>query len=399
MISRRLTLTGAIGTFLGFNAHAALPALDLRAVAAPPKVSQIFAGGPSGLLGLDAAGGLWALSVDGTAPKPLADGLDPATPLASGHGRLAARRRDGALWVLEGGRASVSAPGLLSPAAGLLCLPLAIIGIGVDGRVVRIEPGASGAWATVDRSNVVALPDAHPIQADLAGTGDGGHVVVLAGPDSERYTHGVLGDRTEATRVCLLERHSLRTERELVVPAPYVLEDIAPRKVALGARDGLLTVQSGPQGAQMVLVDADPANGAALRLAASGPPLGTVNRWLSPTAHGPHWLAVHTPHLGGVLHEYQRDGNRLVARRLLDGISNHRIGTRLLDMASWQGKRLLMPDQSGRRLLLLESAGGWQPSAQQALKARAVAVITLASPGWVAALQDDGGVVAGALPA
>ena len=57
-----------------------------------------------------------------------------------------------------------------------------------------------------------------------------------------------------------------------------------------------------------------------------------------------------------------------------------------------------MPDQSGRRLLLLDPAGGWQPSAQQALKARAVAVITLASPGWVAALQDDGGVVAGALP-
>ena len=31
MISRRLTLTGAIGTFLGFNAHAALPVRLRRA--------------------------------------------------------------------------------------------------------------------------------------------------------------------------------------------------------------------------------------------------------------------------------------------------------------------------------------------------------------------------------
>jgi hypothetical protein len=110
-------------------------------------------------------------------------------------------------------------------------------------------------------------------------------------------------------------------------------------------------------------------------------------------------LAVHTPHLGGVLHDYVRDGMRLVPRRVLDDISNHRIGTRLLDMAAWQGNRLLMPDQSGRRLLLLDAAAGWQPVAQQSLAARAVAAISLAAPGWVALLQDDGGVVAGRVQA
>jgi hypothetical protein len=399
MISRRHALAGAAGSLLWAVAHAAPPTLALQGVATPPNVVQISAGGPTGLLALADGGTLWALGVHGEPPKKLADGFDATTPLAIGYGRLAARRRDGGLWVLQGGRVSASAPGVLSPAAGLLNLPLAIVGIAADGRVVRLEPGATGAWAPVATSTVLALPDARPIQADVDGAGDGGHVVVLAGPDSERYPHGVLGDRVEATRLCVLERHSLRTERELVVSAPYVLEDIAPRKVALGSRDGLLTVRSGSQGAQLVLVDADPAAAGALRMAASGPPLGTANRWLSPTTNGQHWLAVHTPHLGGVLHDYVRDGMRLVPRRVLDGISNHRIGTRLLDMAAWQGNRLLMPDQSGRRLLLLDAAAGWQPVAQQSLAARAVAAISLAAPGWVALLQDDGGVVAGRVQA
>jgi hypothetical protein len=50
--------------------------------------------------------------------------------------------------------------------------------------------------------------------------------------------------------VVLLERHSLHVMRELVLDAPFVFDGIAPRKVALGARDGLLTVQSGPQGSR-----------------------------------------------------------------------------------------------------------------------------------------------------
>ena len=185
-------------------------------------------------------------------------------------------------------------------------------------------------------------------------------MVVLTGPDSERYTHGVLGDAIETTRVVLLERHSLRVMRELVLDAPHVFEDIAPRKVALGSRDGLLSVQSGPQGAQLVLVDADPAAGAALRVAARGPALGVANRRLAPTTDGMHWLAVHTPHIGGVLHEYRRDGDRLLASRVHADVSNHRIGSRLLDTAAWQGQRLLIPDRAGHRLLLLDARSNWR---------------------------------------
>ena len=85
----------------------------------------------------------------------------------------------------------------------------------------------------VARSQEALLPDARPLQADLDGRGDGGHIVVLASPDAQRYRHGVLGDAVEATRVLWLERHGLSVLRALTLPAPHVFEDIAPRPVAL----------------------------------------------------------------------------------------------------------------------------------------------------------------------
>jgi hypothetical protein len=304
------------------------------------------------------------------------------------------------LWVLESGRPAVSEERTLAPAAGLLVLPLAIIAIATEGarhHAIRLEPSSPAAWRSVARSPLAVLPDARPQQADLDGSGDGGHVVVLAGPDSERYAHGVLGDAIEATRVVLLERHTLGLMRELVLDAPHVFEDIAPRRVSLGSRDGLLTVRSGPQGAQLVLLDADPAAGASLRVVASGPTLGVANRWLSPTTDGTRWLAVHTPHIGGVLHEYRRDGNQLLARRVHAGVSNHRIGSRLLDTTAWHGQRLMIPDPSGHRLLLLDGASNWRTVREQSMSSRVVATSSLGASGRVALLHEDGTVSIGSI--
>jgi hypothetical protein len=270
-----------------------------------------------------------------------------------------------------------------------------VIGIVADGtrfHVARFEPRGAGMWGRVARSGIGVLPDARPVQADLDGTGDGGHVVVLAGPDTERYRHAVLGDAIEATRLVLLERHGLEPMRELALAAPHVFEDIAPRRVALGARDGLLTVRSGPQGAQLVLADADPTSAGALRIAASGPPLGSANRWLSPTTDGTRWLAVHTPHIGGVLHEYLRDGERLHATQVLGGVSNHHLGSRQLDLAAWHGQHLAVPDQSGRRLLLLDRRSGWQRGREWPLPARVSATVSLGAAAGIAVLHEDGSV-------
>ncbi|MDP3824758.1 MAG: hypothetical protein Q8R33_25070 [Burkholderiales bacterium] len=163
--------------------------MAFRSVATPEPMARIAAGthtgAGAGLLGVSTAGALFAWSpIDGSARR-LAGDLDAASPLAIGHGRIAARRRDGALWVLEGGRPFVSNEGLLAPAAGLPVLPLAVIAVEAGAkahRVARLEPSGSGSWATVARSDVTVMPDARPLQADLGGSGDAGHMVVLAGP-------------------------------------------------------------------------------------------------------------------------------------------------------------------------------------------------------------------------
>lgn len=406
VMRRRQALRAAAGALFGVPVLASSKPLAFQALTKPGPLAQIAMGGPSGLLGMSADGALSVLSLQpGGVALRLAEELDAGTPVAAGHGRIAARRRDGALWVLEGERAAVSAERNLAPAAGLLILPLAVIAVAMDSkghRAVRLEPSGSATWSVVARSDMAVLPDARPVLADLEGSGDGGHVVVLAGPDSERYTHGVLGDAVEATRIVLLERHSLRVMRELALEAPHVFEDIAPRHVALRPgplREGLLTVQAGPQGGQMLLVDADPSAPRMLRIAAHGPALGTAHRWLSPITDGRHWLAVHTPHIGGVLHVYAQDGTRLLARKVRGDVSNHRIGSRLLDMSAWLGQRLLLPDQSGRRLLVLDAASDWRVVSEHPLPSRVAAMVSLGASGRVAVLLDDGSVMVGSVAA
>ncbi len=407
---RAMTLTGlacAIGAIgLAGRARAAAgPDAVARAVAQSEPLRTLAAGGPTGLLGIGRSGALWALSLNGAAPRRMASGLDGAAPLALGHGRIAARRVDGALWVWEGGREQSSVKVSLAPQAGLLILPFAVIATMTAGRVhrlVRLEPDASQHWAEAARSDEAVLPDGRPVLVDLDGRGDAGQLAVLAGPDGERYTHGVLGDAIEATRVIVLERHSLQVQRALSFAAPFALEDITLRPVALSpgpsGRSGLLCVRSGPAGAQLALLDADPALAQDLRLAAVGEPLGTRNRWLAPSSSGRHWLAVHTPHIGGVLHEYRRDGERLLARRVAADVSTHRIGSRELDLSATRGRWWVAPDQRRTRLRLFDGAAAWREGAPVLLPSALEEIAALADPGLLALLLEDGQAMVVAVP-
>jgi hypothetical protein len=401
---------------------AGLGALSLRSVAAAATASasapwtasavpagqamrQLCAGGPSGLLGVSAGGGLWALSPTGQAAHRIAQGLDETTPLAVGHGRIAARTAGGGLWVHEGGAAVTAVATGLAPHAGLLVLPLAVVAVAAGDALaagppahwlVRLEPDAGGRWREVARSHDAVLPDARPLQVDLDGRGDGGHVAVLAGPDASRYTHGVLGDAVEATRLLWLERHGLTLLRALDLPAPYVFEDIAPRPVRLPGRpggSGLLTVRSGPDGGQLALVAADPARPQGLHLAALGEGVGGFHRWLAPTTDGRQMAAVHTPHLAGVLHSYEVDGQRLVRRRRAGDVSTHHIGSRELDLAVWLHGLLVLPSQDGLTLQVLDPAADWVERSRLRLPARLVMAVALAGAPAMAALLDDGRVL------
>lgn len=305
----------------------------------------------------DGAGRLWHVGENGGTDL-VAEGLDPAGTLAVGHGRVAGRGLDGRLWVLETHRRQAGpnrSEARLAPHGGLCILPLAVIAVveqADDHVVARFEADAGGRWQVVARCRESVLPDAEPVIVDLDGRHGGAHIAVLAGPDAQRYPHAVLGDGIEATRVVWLERHSLDPLRSLRLGAPEVFEDrqLRPWRLPDG-RTGLVTVRSGPLGARLAVVAASRSDPSALEVAASGPAIGTRNRWLSPASVEPDdteiW-AVHTPHIGGVLHRYRHQGGTLVSEVVATGLTNHRLGARDLDVSARVGPWLLLPTQSWR---------------------------------------------------
>ena len=330
---------------------------------APEPLSQLRVDRQGALLAVTRTGK--ALRATTTAWQTLGAGLDPQAPLATGHGRVVGRSASGKLWMWESDRAQVIPGPDLAPHAGLLVLAFGIIAVTreVDGthRLVRLDPHGA-AWTESARSRSTVLPDARPLQFDPAGkpTGagadDNGHVLVFGAPSDTRYRHGVLGDAVEPTSLILLERHGLETMARIELAAPYVFEDIAPRPIAWRGARALLTVRSGPLGAQLCVVAQSAGTGDRFELAALGEPIGTPRRWLAPSTDGQRLLAVHTPHLGGVLHLYQPQQDRLSSRILARGVSNHAIGQRDLDVSAWVGSQWVVPARDGRQLWVIDLA-------------------------------------------
>ncbi len=366
MNRRDVLLAGAASLLARAPAVAAAanaPAVT-TALAAPQPVAQVRTSGPDELLAVSTTGTLWQLGPRNAAWTRLADDIDPASPLATGHGRIAARHAHGGLWVWANGRATNSPDARLAPHAGLCVLPFAIIGVtDVAGQayVKRFEPDREERWRESAGGTQSVLPDARPLQVDLHSgqSDDNGQIVVLAGPDGTRYTHGALGDTIECTRVLYLERHGLQVLRSLTLPPPYVLEDIAPRPIAWRGGRGLLTMRSGPQGSQLAVIAASRSRGDLLEIAALGAPIGTAHRWMAASTDGNRLVAVHTPHIGGVLHEYLADGSTLRSRVIGQGLTNHRNGTRELDLAAWVDGKLLVPAQDRRSLVCFDTTQQW----------------------------------------
>ena len=361
----------------------------------PQPMAQIHVGAGGELLAVSAAGALWQYA--GSRWTQRATGLDSGAPIASGHGRVAGRSATGGLWVPESDRVSISRGPVLARHAISLILPFGILGVmqgsGDAAFVVRLEPGASGDWIETARSFDTVLPDARPLQVNLdrPGSADDGHIAVLAGPDAQRYRHGALGDTTEAMRMLYPERHGLAPLRSLTLPAPHVFEDIAPRPIVWQEGAGLLTVHSGPGGAQLATVGASRDRRDALEIRIMGAPIGTANRWMAPTTDGTRLLAVHTPHIGGVLHEYRVEGAELPSRVVISGVSNHVLGQRELDLASWVDSHLLLPAQDRRQLRVFDAAVDWSERSPLDLPAPVVAPRALRldrRPGCALLLED-----------
>jgi hypothetical protein len=151
-----------------------------------------------------------------------------------------------------------------------------------------------------------------------------------------RYDHGVLGDAIEAGGFAVERKGRTLTYR---LPADAVFED---RRVRLADLDG----DGAPEA---IVVKSYLRHGAAIavfRIGAGGieplaesKALGRLHRWLNPagvadfTGTGQAMIAaVLTPHLAGSLRLYRLAGGALAEVARIDGVTNHIIGSRDLDL-------------------------------------------------------------------
>lgn len=183
-----------------------------------------------------------------------------------------------------------------------------------------------------------------------------------------RYGHFALGRPHEYARL-VVDTDSGR-KHELVLPDEDVFEDLQPRLVRLAADAPveLLTIVSRRDaGARLVLFGLD---GGRIVMRAQSEPIGTPNRWLNPVGVADldgdgrgELAAIITPHIGGILKVYRRDGAALVELAAMTGLSNHVYGSPELGLstpARVRGQaRLLVPDQrrTSLRFIALTPSG------------------------------------------
>jgi hypothetical protein len=161
---------------------------------------------------------------------------------------------------------------------------------------------------------------------------------------TDRYPHNVLGripaftSLTVTAAVCT-DCAAPQVTAALTLDAPLVFEDVAPRlwDVTGDGRPEVVVVQSHESlGARLTvwaLRDGNQLGDPLFRMIAATDFIGTRFRWLAPfgigdfTGDGQIEIAyVETPHLGKTLRLVGLEGDRLVERASLSGVTNHRIG-------------------------------------------------------------------------
>lgn len=288
--------------------------------------------------------------------------------------------------LLGGRRAMASAGGFMAERLKRLFWPLVI--------TTLVLPGALGAHAHAQEETLawrVVRPQEDPVRDPVVlpanllphsepaiGSQDIRRAW-LAGA-TNRYPHGVLGDRLEAGTLMVETRLGELLSFEL--PEHRVFEDLVVRLVDLD--------QDGRD--EMLVVEADAARGAALavfgivdgRIARTAATefIGQRNRWLNPLGAGDFdgdgrldVALVATPHIGGVLRLYRFEADRFEPFAEYRGVSTHAIGSTELGLGRVVGTtprdRILIPEQTLDALQLLEWVPeGWRLIARTALPER-----------------------------
>ncbi|MEM8861338.1 MAG: VCBS repeat-containing protein, partial [Chloroflexota bacterium] len=182
----------------------------------------------------------------------------------------------------------------------------------------------------IQKLDINAQPDAR-ILVD-----ENGRLLIHTEP-TDRYAHGIMGDKLEAAAIALIEtRPELKLVSTIQVPDEFVIEGISPIWADFngdGEREIIVTFANRVQGAQLVVYNESG------ELISWGPAIGTGNRWrhqLAVAPFGPNGemelVDMLTPHIGGPAEFFRWEGDELVKVTEERGYTSHVIFSPNLDM-------------------------------------------------------------------
>jgi len=343
---------------------------------------------PRRLAAVDASGTLWILEVRPAEVQVVARYGEVASPDGPPAVAALGEGRKGIVLVAPDGRLLVWSEGVLrafdvGSTLSHLTFPVPVnpdgkswddlLAVAPDGALLLVGGLPSGP-RVVSRVDVHALPDARITVGSLDGSA--GIQAVLLSEGTERYRHGILGGKVEASAVTMINvaSNALAIRSRYALRAPAVVEDLIPvvAPIGEGRRPALVMVKSVTRQGSSVL--ALGWRETALESLAEGPAFGLGNRWVHVigaadlTGDGiPVLVAVNTPHTAGVLVAYERRAGSLVPLAKALGYSSHVLGSRNQDQAviadlSGNGRvEVILPRQNRDVLAAVElSNGRWE---------------------------------------
>jgi len=364
------------------------PRLLVISAAAEAPIRWIVALPPRRICAVDASGTLWIFEVGQTELQVVGRYGEVASPdgppvtVAIGEGRNAvvAVAPDGRLLVWsEGVLRTFDVGGALSRLSFPVPVNLEskawddLLAVAADGAVVMIG-GLPSVPRVVARVDAQAMPAARITLGSLDGS-PGLQALVLSDP-TDRYPHGALGDKLEASAVTVITvaPNSLVFRGRYVARPPAVIEDLIPMVTPIGEgrRPAVVVVKSAPRLGSAIL--ALGWRDAGLERLAEGPAFGQSNRWVHVIGAAdlsgdsiPELIAVNTPDVAGVLVAYERRGTVLVPTAKALGYSSHAPGSRnqdqavIADMTGNGRLEVILPRQGRDVLAALEMSNGrWE---------------------------------------
>jgi hypothetical protein len=167
-------------------------------------------------------------------------------------------------------------------------------------------------------------------------TDEKGYLYLLTDP-TDKYAHGILGDKYEASSITILDsKDGYKIINEISMVPGNVIESLYPIVLDIdddGKNEIIVTVSNKDDGSRIVVFDLDG------NLVMEGISVGKGMRWRHQLAVGPfspekelELVDVLTPHIGGVVDFYRfnaKEGLGIISS--IEGYSSHKIGSRNLD--------------------------------------------------------------------